>query len=55
MAAAAALGIVSPCIVIITLIAASLSSFQDNVSVQHALAGISACVGALIMDAVLSM
>ena len=54
-AAAAALGIVSPCIVIITLIAASLSSFQDYVSVQHALAGISACVGALIMDAVLSM
>nr|WP_325211252.1 chromate transporter [uncultured Oscillibacter sp.] len=54
-AVAAALGIVSPCVVIITVIAACLSNFQDNVQVQHALAGISVCVGALILDAVLSM
>ncbi len=54
-AVAAALGMVSPCIIIITIIAACLSNFQDNVYVQHALAGISVCVAALILDAVLSM
>ena len=40
---AAALGMVSPCIIIISIIAFFLSSFQDNPYVQHALAGISAC------------
>ena len=54
-AVAAALGMVSPCIIIITVIAACLSNFQDNVYVQHALAGISVCVAALILDAVISM
>lgn len=54
-AAAAALGIVSPCIIIISIIAFLLSSFQDNVYVKHALAGISVCVSALIFDAVISM
>ena len=54
-AVAAALGMVSPCIIIITIIAACLSNFQDNIYVQHALAGISVCVAALILDAVLSM
>lgn len=54
-AIAAALGMVSPCIVIITAIAAFLSNFQDNVYVQHALAGISVCVVALILDAVSNM
>lgn len=54
-AAAAALGIVSPCVLIITLIAAWLSGFQDNATVRHALAGISVCVGALILEAVLNM
>lgn len=54
-AIAAALGVVSPCIIIITIIAACLSNFQDNVYVQHALAGISVCVAALILDAVLGM
>ena len=54
-AVAAALGMVSPCIIIITIIAACLSDFQDNLYVQHALAGISVCVVALILDAVCSM
>lgn len=54
-AIAAALGMVSPCIIIISTIAFFLSNFQDNVYVQHALAGISACVAALILDAVISM
>lgn len=52
---AAALGMVSPCIIIISIIAFFLSSFQDNLYVQHALAGISVCVAALILDAVISM
>lgn len=52
---AAALGMVSPCIIIISIIAFFLSSFQDNPYVQHALAGISVCVAALILDAVISM
>lgn len=52
---AAALGMVSPCVIIITTIAAFLSNVQDNLYVQHALAGISVCVAALILDAVLSM
>ena len=54
-AVAAALGMVSPCIIIISIIAAFLQNFQDNVYVRHALAGISVCVAALILDAVLSM
>ena len=32
-----------------------LSGFKDNVYVQHALAGISVCVIALILDAVIGM
>lgn len=54
-AVAAALGMVSPCIIIITIIAAFLSNFQQNPYVQHALAGISVCVAALILDAVISL
>ena len=54
-AVAGALGIVSPCIVIISIIAFFLSNFQNNVYVRHALAGISVCVSALILDAVISM
>lgn len=54
-AVAASAGVVSPCIIIITIIAACLSAFQDNPYVQHALAGISVCVAALILDAVLSL
>ena len=54
-AIAAALGMVSPCIVIISIIAAFLSNFQDNLYVKHALAGVSVCVAGLILDAVLNM
>lgn len=54
-AVAAALGMVSPCIIIITIIAAFLSNFQDNVYVRHALAGISVCVIGLILDAVIGL
>ncbi len=53
--AVGALGMVSPCIVIISIISFFLSNFQDNVYVQHALAAISVCVAALILDAVISM
>lgn len=54
-AIAAALGVVSPSVIIIAIIAFFLSNFQDNVYVQHALAAISVCVAALILDAVISM
>ncbi len=50
-----ALGMVSPCLIIISIIAFFLSNFQDNVYVGYALAGISVCVAALILDAVLTM
>ena len=52
---AAALGCVSPCIIIISLIAAFFTSFQDNVYVREAMAGVSICVVALILDAVLGL
>lgn len=52
---AAALGCVSPCLIIITCIAALLSNFQDNVYIKHAMAGISVCVVALILDAVIGL
>lgn len=54
-ALAAALGVVSPCVLIITVIYYLLSGFQENPYVRHALAGISVCVVALILDAILSM
>ena len=54
-AVAAALGVVSPSILIITAIAMFLTGFKDNVYVQHALSAISVCVVALILDAVISM
>lgn len=52
---AAAFGVVSPCIIIITLIAACLQSFQNNPYVQHALGGISVCVCALIASTLLGL
>jgi chromate transporter len=52
---AGALGIVAPCLIIITLIAAFLKDFQDNPIVRHAFAGVSVCVAALIFDVVLSL
>ncbi|MBQ3920679.1 MAG: chromate transporter [Firmicutes bacterium] len=54
-AVAAALGVVSPSIIIITVIAMFLAGFKDNLYVRHALAAISVCVVALILDAVISM
>lgn len=54
-AVAAILGVVSPCIIIITVIAACLSNFQDNVYVSHALSAVSVCVIALILEALLGM
>ena len=54
-AVASALGMVSPCIVIISIIAFFLAGFQDNLYVKHALAGISVCVSALILDAVVGL
>ena len=44
----ATLGVVSPSIIIISIIAACLSHFSDNAYVQHALAGIRLAVCALV-------
>ena len=44
-----------PSLIIITLIAAFLSSFADSPLVQHALGGINACVVALIAVSVLKL
>lgn len=52
---AAALGVVSPCIIIISIIAALFANFQDNVYVKCAMAGVSVCVCALILDAVMGL
>ncbi len=51
----AALGVISPCLVIITAIAMFLESFQENTIVKNALAGISVCVVALITDAIIGL
>lgn len=47
----ATLGVVTPSIIIIMIIAAFLINFQENEYVQHALAGIRICVCALIINA----
>lgn len=52
---AAAFGVVSPCLVIITIIAACLANFQDNPYVRNALSAVSVCVCALIVDSILVM
>ncbi|MEG0813687.1 MAG: chromate transporter [Clostridium sp.] len=52
---AAALGCVSPSIIIISIIAEFLSNFQDNLIIRHAMAGISICVVALILDSVIGL
>ena len=49
------LGVVFPSVVIITLIAAFLSNFADIPVVQHALAGVNACVVALIASSVIKL
>lgn len=50
-AAAATLGVVTPSILIIMLIAAVLVNFADNAYVMHAFAGIRICVCAIILNA----
>lgn len=48
------LGVVTPSIIIITLIAAVLSNFYDNEYVRHAFAGIRVAVCVLIINAVIT-
>ena len=49
------LGVVFPSVVIITIIAAFLSSFTHFPVVQHALSGVNACVVALIANSALKL
>lgn len=51
----ATLGIVSPSIVIITIIAAFFTNFQEYQIVQHALSGVRVVVAALILNTVTKM
>ena len=51
----AALGVVFPSFVVITIIATFLANFSDYPAVQHALAGINAVVVALILSSVLKL
>lgn len=51
----ATLGVISPSVVLITLIAALISNFFENEYVIHALGGIRAVVCALIAQAVIKM
>lgn len=52
---AAALGVVSPSLIIITIIAALMSNFADIAVVQNAFAGIRAAVFVLILQAVIKL
>ena len=52
---AATLGVVFPSLVIITIIAAFIQGFADIPAVQHAFAGIRACVCVLILNAVVKL
>lgn len=52
---AASLGCVTPSIIIISIIAAFMSNFQDNLIIRHAMTGVSICVVALILDAVIGL
>ena len=49
------LGVVFPSLIIITLIASFLSNFAHIPTVQHALAGVNACVVALITSSVIKL
>ena len=51
----ATLGVVSPSIILITIIATFFKNFQDYTLVQHAFAGIRVVVAALILNAVIKM
>ena len=52
---AAALGMISPSILIILLIAAFIANFSDLPAVQNAFAGIRVCVCVLILNAVIKL
>lgn len=52
---AGVLGIVSPCLIIITFIAAFLNNFQDLQVIKSAFAGIAVCVAALILNVVIGL
>ena len=54
-AVAATLGMITPSIIIITLIAAFLTNFADLAVVKHAFNGIRACVCVLIFNAVVKL
>ena len=54
-AIAATLGVVTPSLIIITVIAAVLTNFADNEYVKHAFAGIRICVCALIINAAIGL
>ncbi len=54
-ALAATLGIVTPSVIIILVIASVLTRFMDSVYVAHALSGIRAVVCALMMNTVIAM
>jgi len=51
----ATLGMVSPSLIIITLVAAFLQQFMDNIWLQHALMGIRGIVCALMFNTVLNL
>lgn len=51
----ATIGVITPSMIIITLIAMFLTQFEENPYVVHAFAGIRACVCILILDAVIKL
>ncbi len=51
----ATLGMISPSLVIITVVAAFLKEFMDNVWLQHALMGIRGIICALMLNTVLTL
>lgn len=51
----ATLGMVSPSVIIITIIAMCLESFMDNVWLQHALMGVRGVVCALMLNTVITL
>ncbi len=51
----ATIGVITPSMIIITIIALCLSQFEENPYVAHAFAGIRACVCVLILDAVVKL
>lgn len=54
-AIASALGVVSPCLIIISSIAFFMTNFSENEYIGYALSGVSVCVLALIIDAVIGL